>query len=112
MAQITVRVADEVAEALDAVATLKRSLAEMIRQAMERYLEDFDDLAVAFERLRDPPIWFWIGRRSGVNYSILISPNPPKKVSVAAGCRGKKVFLRIWDNGFCNGKPARYRGIQ
>ena len=47
-----------------------------------------------------------------MNYSILISPNPPKKVSVAAGCRGKKVFLRIWDNGFCNGKPARYRGIQ
>ena len=47
------------------MATLKRSLAEMIRQAMERYLEDFDDLAVAFERLRDPPIWFWIGRRSG-----------------------------------------------
>ena len=35
-----------------------------------------------------------------------LSPNPPKKERVAAGCRGKKVFLRIWDNGFCNGRPA------
>ena len=112
MSQITAPVPDEVAEALDAAATLKRSRAEVIRQALDRYLEDFDDRAVAFERLRDPPIRFWIGRRSGVNYSILASPNPPKKVSVAAGCRGKKAFLRIWDNGFCNGKPARYREIQ
>ncbi len=50
------------AEALDAAATqLKRSRAEVIRQALERYLEDFDDLSVALERLRDPsdPVLDW-----------------------------------------------------
>ena len=32
----------------------RRSRAEVVRQAIERYLEDFDDLAFAVERLRDP----------------------------------------------------------
>ena len=55
MSQITVRFADEVVEALDAAATaLGRSRAEIVRQAVARYLEDFDDLTVALERLRDP----------------------------------------------------------
>ena len=62
MAQITARVSDEVAEALDAAAaTLNRSRAEVIRQALESSLEDFDDLTVALERLRDPsdPVLDW-----------------------------------------------------
>lgn len=62
MAQITARVPDEVAKALDAAAaTLNRSRAEVIRQALESYLEDFDDLTVALERLRDPsdPVLDW-----------------------------------------------------
>ena len=62
MAQITARISDEVAEALDAAAaTLNRSRAEVIRQAVESYLEDFDDLTVALERLRDPsdPVLDW-----------------------------------------------------
>ena len=62
MAQITARVPDEVAAALDAAAaTLKRSRSEVIRQALENYLEDFDDLTVALERLRDPsdPVLDW-----------------------------------------------------
>ena len=62
MAQITARVSDEVAAALDAAAaTLNRSRAEVIRQALESYLEDFDDLTVALERLRDPsdPVLDW-----------------------------------------------------
>lgn len=62
MAQITARVPDEVAEALDtAAAALNRSRAEVIRQALESYLEDFDDLTVALERLRDPsdPVLDW-----------------------------------------------------
>ena len=62
MAQITARVPDEVAEALDtAAAVLNRSRAEVIRQALESYLEDFDDLTVALERLRDPsdPVLDW-----------------------------------------------------
>ena len=62
MSQITARFPDEVIEALDAAANLlRRSRAEIVRQAVERYLEDFDDLSVAVERLRDPndPVLDW-----------------------------------------------------
>ncbi|MYE66801.1 MAG: ribbon-helix-helix protein, CopG family [Acidimicrobiia bacterium] len=62
MGQITARVPDELVEALDAAAEgLKRSRADIIRQALERYLEDYDDLEVALERLRDPadPVLDW-----------------------------------------------------
>lgn len=62
MAQITARLPDSVVEALDATATqLRRSRAEIVRQAIERYLEDFDDLSVAVERLQDPndPVLDW-----------------------------------------------------
>ena len=62
MSQITARVPDALVEALDAAAAeLKRSRAEIVRQALERYLEDFDDLTVALERLRDPadPVLDW-----------------------------------------------------
>ena len=62
MTQVTARVPDELVEALDAVAAqLKRSRADVVRQALERYLEDFDDLSVALDRLRDPsdPVLDW-----------------------------------------------------
>ncbi len=62
MNQITARVPDELVEALDAAAEdLKRSRADIIRQALERYLQDYDDLDVALERLRDPtdPVLDW-----------------------------------------------------
>lgn len=62
MTQITARVPDALVEALDAAAMeLKRSRADIVRQALERYLEDFDDLTVAVERLRDPtdPVLDW-----------------------------------------------------
>ncbi|MCY4432055.1 YlcI/YnfO family protein [Candidatus Poriferisocius sp.] len=62
MSQITARVPSELVEALDAAAEdLKRSRADIIRQALERYLEDYDDLEVALERLRDPadPVLDW-----------------------------------------------------
>ena len=43
MVQITARLPDIVVDALDAAASqLKRSRAEIVRQAIERYLEDFD----------------------------------------------------------------------
>ena len=55
MTQITARVPDELKEALDAAAAnLQRSRAYLIRQALERYLEDYNDLTIAVERLRDP----------------------------------------------------------
>ena len=62
MPQITARVSDEIVQALDAAAAeLKRSRADIVRQALERYLEDFDDLTVTLERLRDPsdPVLEW-----------------------------------------------------
>lgn len=47
--------------AFQAAAELKRSRADIIRQALERYLEDLDDPSVALERLRDPadPVLNW-----------------------------------------------------
>lgn len=62
MAQITARVPDALVGALDeAAAQLKRSRADVVRQALERYLEDFDDLTISIERLRDPsdPVLDW-----------------------------------------------------
>ena len=54
MTQITARLPDDLAAALGAAAErLHRSRASLIRQALERYLEDLDDLTVAVERLRD-----------------------------------------------------------
>ena len=62
MYQITARVPDGLAKALDeAAAEFKRSRAGIIRQTLERYLEDLDDLSVSLERLRDPadPVLDW-----------------------------------------------------
>lgn len=59
---ITARLPVPVLSSLDAVARrLRRSRAEIIRQAIEHYLEDYEDLAVAVERLRDPndPVLDW-----------------------------------------------------
>ena len=69
MSQITARVPDELVEALDAAAEdLKRSRADIIRHALERYLEDYDDLDVALQRLRDPadPVLDWDEVRQGL----------------------------------------------
>jgi len=55
MSQVTARIPDELLSALDQAAKdLKRSRADIIRQAIERYLDDFEDLTIAVERLRDP----------------------------------------------------------
>ena len=62
MSQITARLPDAVIAELDVAANhLKRSRAEIIRQAIEYYLEEFDDLSVVIERLRDPsdPVLDW-----------------------------------------------------
>ena len=55
MSQITTRLPDAVIVELDEAAShLKCSRAEIIRQAIQYYLEEFDDLLVGIERLRDP----------------------------------------------------------
>ena len=62
MAQITTRLPDDIIESLDKAAeSLHRPRAEIVRQAIERYLQDFDDLNIAIERLKDPadPVIDW-----------------------------------------------------
>ena len=62
MTSISASVPDELLEALDRAARqLGRSRSDIVRQALESYLDDFDDLAVAAERLRDPadPVLDW-----------------------------------------------------
>ena len=55
MAQITARLPDELVAAIDhAAKVLHRSRAEIVRKSIEHYLEDFDDISVAIDRLRDP----------------------------------------------------------
>ena len=60
--QVTARLPDPMVDALDAAAQqLRRSRADVIRLAVEHYLEDFDDLSAAIDRLRDPtdPVLDW-----------------------------------------------------
>ncbi|MCY4128302.1 MAG: ribbon-helix-helix protein, CopG family [Gammaproteobacteria bacterium] len=60
--QVTARLPNQMVDALDTAAKqLRRSRADVIRLAAETYLEDYDDLAVAIERLSDPsdPVHDW-----------------------------------------------------
>ncbi len=62
MRQITVRLPDKLVAALDVTAAkLHRTRADVIRQAVEHYLDDFKDISLAVEVLRDPedPILDW-----------------------------------------------------
>ena len=52
--RITFQLPPAMLDGLDSVARhLNRNRAEIIRHAIESYLEDFDDLSVASERLRN-----------------------------------------------------------
>lgn len=62
MPQITSRLPDDLVAALDAAAhKLQRSRADVVRQAIEYYLDDFDDVAAAIAALQDPsdPVLDW-----------------------------------------------------
>lgn len=55
MKQITAQVPDQIVSALDAIVeATERTRDEIITHALESYLEDFDGIAVAKERLNDP----------------------------------------------------------
>jgi RHH-type transcriptional regulator, rel operon repressor / antitoxin RelB len=69
VSQITARLPDSLVEELDVAAgRLKRSRAELVRQAVEYYLEDLEDLALGLERLQDPsdPVLDWADVRRGL----------------------------------------------
>lgn len=62
MSQISARLPDELVAALDEAATkLHRTRADVIRQAVEYYLDDFEDISHAVKILQDPadPILDW-----------------------------------------------------
>ncbi|MBZ0111490.1 MAG: ribbon-helix-helix domain-containing protein [Thermoanaerobaculia bacterium] len=62
MTQITARVPAELVDELDrAASSLSRSRADVIRQAIEYYLDDLEDLSLGLAALRDPadPILDW-----------------------------------------------------
>lgn len=65
--QVTTRLPDTLVDSLDTTARqLRRSRADVIRLAIEHYLDDFDDLSIAIDRLRDPndPVLDWDKVRS------------------------------------------------
>ena len=62
MTQITARLPDELVAALDGAASqLRRTRADVVRQAIEYYLDDFEDVAAAVHALQDPadPVLDW-----------------------------------------------------
>jgi RHH-type transcriptional regulator, rel operon repressor / antitoxin RelB len=62
MSQITARLPDDLLAELDQAAkTLRRTRAELVRQAVEYYLDDFEDISRAIEVLKDPadPVLDW-----------------------------------------------------
>ncbi|MGD8816467.1 MAG: ribbon-helix-helix protein, CopG family [Acidobacteriota bacterium] len=55
MGQITARLPQELLAHLDeAAGRLKTTRAQVVRQAIEYYLDDLEDLHLALERLQDP----------------------------------------------------------
>jgi len=62
MTQVTAKLSTHLTKSLDSAARrLKRSRADVIRHAIEYYLDDVEDLERAVDRLRDPadPVLDW-----------------------------------------------------
>ena len=62
MSQITARLPDELVALLDnAAVELRRTRAEVVRQAIEYFLEDFQDISLAIQTLRNSadPVLDW-----------------------------------------------------
>ena len=62
MPQVSTRLPEELVRRVDEAAKgLNRSRAEVVRQAIEYYLDDAQDLRAALERLQDPadPLLEW-----------------------------------------------------
>jgi transposase len=62
MPQVTARLPDPLVKEMDRAAKrLRRTRADLIRQAVEYYLDDLEDLKLGLERLQDPadPVLDW-----------------------------------------------------
>jgi len=67
--QVTARLSDGLSAELDAAAEqLKRSRADVIRQAIEYYLDDVEDLRCGINALKDPadPLLNWSEARDAL----------------------------------------------
>jgi RHH-type transcriptional regulator, rel operon repressor / antitoxin RelB len=67
--QITARLPEDLVAALDdAASQLRRSRTDVVRQAIEYYLDDFEDVAAAVHALQDPsdPVLDWDSVRRGL----------------------------------------------
>jgi RHH-type transcriptional regulator, rel operon repressor / antitoxin RelB len=62
MPQVTARLPEPLVKEMDRAAKrLRRTRADLIRQAVEYYLDDLEDLKLGLERLQDPsdPVLDW-----------------------------------------------------
>jgi RHH-type rel operon transcriptional repressor/antitoxin RelB len=62
MPQVSARLPEPLVKEMDRAAKrLRRTRADLIRQAVEYYLDDFEDLELGLERLQDPgdPVLDW-----------------------------------------------------
>ena len=62
MTQVSARLSDDLVKSIDEAArAMHRSRADIIRLAIEYYLDDLEDLRLGMDRLRDPadPILHW-----------------------------------------------------
>ncbi len=69
MVQVTARLPDALSEDLDAAAQqLNRCRGDIIRQAIEYYLDDLEDLRLGIEALKDPadPVLDWAEVRNAL----------------------------------------------
>ena len=69
MVQVTARLSDGLSAELDAAAEqLKRSRADVIREAIEYYLDDVEDLRCGINALKDPadPLLNWSEARDAL----------------------------------------------
>jgi RHH-type transcriptional regulator, rel operon repressor / antitoxin RelB len=62
MTQVSARLSDDLVNSIDEAAKrMHRSRADIIRLAVEYYLDDIEDLRLAMDRLKDPadPVLDW-----------------------------------------------------
>lgn len=62
MTQVSARLPKDLVKRIDAAANrLKRTRADLVRQAIEYYLEDLEDLRLGLQALQDPadPVLDW-----------------------------------------------------
>ena len=87
MPQVSARFTAELVEEIDRAASRPdRTRAEVIRQAVEYYLDDFEDLQLGLERLQDPsdPILDWEDIKAQKMVSIRLEADDYKFLSSLA----------------------------